>query len=300
VLLALSSAGCGGHAQQDRAVVLESAGNSGISTENSGGASSEGGTGTLAVGDSDADKRPHTIELDAFGGPPGKVVANVSSGVPGDEQQGCSTPLTGDACHVTMCPIRGIGLPAAGYGDVGPVSASVGSTTVTLAYNGFGYGTTYFPESVTLAAGGMMTFHGGNVAGVPEFSVSATIPDLAVLTSPVPSADGAAVVIDTSEDLIVNWSPISIGQVRFHLASGGNQIGGTAVTLECSFEGTTGAAVVSRTLLSALKKNSPAGSASAGLTSELEATTVVGGLTITTISHQQPAEPTYDFNVTLE
>lgn len=250
----------------------------------------------------DPDKRPSTLVLDAWGGPPGKVFAQVVNTDPGvDQASACAAPLNDGACRLTACTVGGIGLPARGYGDFGSISASVGAATETLTYNEFGYVPDYFPEQVTLGTGGIMTFHGGNAMGVPEFSVSATIPALAVLSSPSPTADGAAVLIDTSKDLSVSWSPISIGQIRFHLNSVKDQVGGTALALECTFEGAAGAGVVSHTLLSSLKKElSPTASIDAGLDSKLETTTVVDGLTITTLGHQQAATPSHDFSVTLE
>jgi len=177
----------------------------------------------------------------------------------------------------------------------------VGATTVLLTYLGDGYGTTYFPDSVTLGTGGIMTFHGGNAADVPEFSVSTAIPGLAVLESPLPATDGASVLIDTSEDLPVSWVPISIGQIQFRIDGHGLfKIGEPISTLVCTFEGTAGTGVISRSLLSTLKENSPAGSASAGIGSELETTTVIDGLTITTVSTQSPTTPKQYVHVTLE
>ena len=301
VVLALSSVGCGGRAEQNQTSVPESAGSSGITPASSGGsASSEsGGTGSLEVGDTDADKRPNFLVLDAWGGPAGKVSAGVEMTQPGvGPQATCDPPMNEGACQLTACVLGGIGSPSSGYGDFGPISASVGAATETLTYNGVYYLGAAFPES--LGTGGIMTFHGGNTAGVPEFNVSAIIPGLGVLTSPLPATDGGTVIVDTSQDLTLTWSPISIGQIRFQVYGGGYNFGNTDALLECSFEGAAGTGVISRTLLSVLKEKAPPGSTSAVLSSELDATTVVGGLTITTHSHQQPAEQVHGFSVTLE
>jgi hypothetical protein len=51
--------------------------------------------------------------------------------------------------------------------------------------------------------GGIMTFRGGNGTSVPTFDIPATIPGLAVITSPVPTTDGGSAVVDTSQDLSV-------------------------------------------------------------------------------------------------
>jgi hypothetical protein len=57
-----------------------------------------------------------------------------------------------------------------------------------------------------------MTFHGEGGATVPRFDVSATIPALGVITSPVPTTAGGATLVDTTQDLTVTWMPISIGK----------------------------------------------------------------------------------------
>jgi hypothetical protein len=180
------------------------------------------------------------------------------------------------------------------------MSASVGTTTVPLTYDGVGYGTVYFPPSITLGMGGTMRFLGGNGAGVPTFDVSATIPGLAVITSPVPTTDGGAAIIDTSQDLSVTWLPISIGQVQFQLNGGSSSVGGVAISIACAFEGASGAGVVPHALLSSLKEMSGASPTYAGLSSELDATTVVDGLTIVTQSFQNSPTTARDFYVTLQ
>lgn len=145
-----------------------------------------------------------------------------------------------------------------------------------------------------------MTFRGGNGAGVPTFEVSATIPGLAVITSPVPTTDGGAATIDTSQDLAVTWLPISIGQIHFQLKGGSSLPGGVAISVACTFDGVSGAGVVPQALLSSLMAMSGTGPTYAGLSSELEATTVVDGLTIVTQSYQNSPTAGRDFNVTLQ
>jgi hypothetical protein len=96
--------------------------------------------------------------------------------------------------------------------------------------------------------------------------------------------------------------PISVGQIHFHLDSGDSLPGGTATAVTCTFEGASGAGVVSHTLLSSLKTMSASatGPTYAGLSSELDATTVVDRLTITTQSYQNSTPSNGDFNVTLQ
>jgi hypothetical protein len=180
------------------------------------------------------------------------------------------------------------------------MSASVGATTVALPYTGFGYPTQYFPSSVTLGTGGTMTFHGGNGADVPTFDVTATIPGLGVITSPVPAMPGGAAIIDTSQDLTVTWLPISIGQIKLGLDGGTRNVGGLAVTVACTFDGASGSGVVSHTLLSSLKAMSGTSPTYGSLSSELDTTTVVDGLTIVTQSFQNSATSGKAFMVTLE
>ena len=239
--------------------------------------------------------------LQAWGGVAGEVAAQVPLIEPGvGPQQTCTDPLAAGACLLTSCQVGGISSPRAGYGNFGPITASVGATTVPINYTGYGYPTVYFPSPITLGTGGTMTFHGGNVAGVPAFDVSATIPGIGVITSPVPATDGGAAIIDTSKDLSVTWLPISIGQVRFHLDGGTSSPGGVAISLSCMFEGASGAGVVPHTLLSSLKEMSGTSATYAGLSSKLEATTVVDGLTIVTQSFQNSSPIARDFNVTLQ
>lgn len=247
----------------------------------------------------DAPTEGGTLILQAFGGASGEVAAQVPLLEPGaGPQQTCTGPLDAGACQLTFCQFRGVGSPGGGYGNFGPLSASVGTTTVPITYNGTGYGTVYFPPSITLGTGGTMTFHGGNGCGVPTFNVSATIPGLAVITSPVPTTDGGAAIIDTAQDLPVTWSPISIGQIQFGLGGALGSTGGITVSIACTFEGASGSGVVPHALLASLKEMS--GSTYGSLSSELEATTVVDGLTIVTQSYQDSPTTGSGFNVTLQ
>jgi hypothetical protein len=263
--------------------------------------------GTAPQGDAGADAFTGstgdggTLLLQAFGGASGEVAAQVPLLEPGvGPEMTCAGPVNAGACQLTSCQLGGIGSPGGGYGDFGPISATVGATTVPIPYNGIGYPTVYFPSSVTLGTGGTMTFHGGNGGSVPTFDVSAIIPGVGVITSPVPTTDGGAATIDTSQDLSVAWMPISIGQIRFALNGGSNSVGGVAVSLTCTFGGASGSGVVPQTLLSSLKEMSGADPTYAALSSELDATTVIDGLTIIAQSYQSSQPPQRDFLVTLE
>ena len=322
-MLPLFVAGCGGQASHDltgtsgdsgglagaagAAIGASGAGATTAGNVSAAGATDEstgegGGGGATTAGGGAADaERGTTLILDAWGGPSGEVATDVQSLEPHiGPQETCDRPLNGGACQLTTCKEGGIGTAAPGYGNFGRISASVGAATVQLTYDGFGYGTVRFPPSVTLGTGGIMTFHGGNAAGVPAFDVSATIPGLAVITSPVPAASGSAVIIDTSQDLSVTWLPIAIGQIHFYLDGGDSLPGGIAVTVRCTFEGTAGAGIVPQALLSSLRDVSATRPTYAGLSSDLVATSVVDGLTITTWSHQSGPTANRDFNVTLQ
>jgi hypothetical protein len=145
-----------------------------------------------------------------------------------------------------------------------------------------------------------MTFRGGDGASIPKFDVSATIPGVGVITSPVPATDGGAASIDTSQDLSVTWLPITIGQINFRLYGGGTSPGTLAVSVACTFEGASGSGVVPQTLLATLKAMSGASPAYAGLSSELDATDVVDGLNIMMQSLQSSPTAVRDFDVTLQ
>jgi hypothetical protein len=244
-----------------------------------------------------------TLTLEAYGGPSGDVAADVPLDEPGvGPQVTCTGLMQAGACQLTSCQgVGGIGSPVGGHGNFGPISVSVGTTTVSLTYGGFGYGTVYFPPSIALATGGKMTFQGGDGVRVPRFDVSAIIPGLAVLTSPVSTTDGGATSIDTSRDLTVTWVPISIGKIHFGFSAGDTFLGDRVeISVACSFEGASGSGVVPQAILSSLKEMSGTKPTYAALTSGLEATTVVDGLTIVTQSYQSSPTTGREFNVTLQ
>jgi hypothetical protein len=226
-----------------------------------------------------------TIVLLAYGGAPGEVAADVAAVEPGAGQAAtCATPLGAGSCR--LCQLAGaLDILLGGYGNFGPISVSVGTTTVPLTYAGIGYGTVDFPSSIALGTGGIMTFRGGNGAGVPIFDVSAIIPGLAVVTSPAPAVDGGALAVDTSQDLSVTWVPITIGQIQLVLSVGLSVQG---ASIACTFDGAGGSGTVPHGLLSTLKAMSmpDAGPAYVSLSSQNEATTVIDGLTIVTESYQ--------------
>jgi hypothetical protein len=273
-----------------------------VGSDDGGTTSSDSSSGGGSGFPSDAGAGP--LYLLATGGASGEVAAGVALVEPGvGQHRTCTGPLDAGACQLTSCTLGGIGSPSPGYGNFGPISVSVGTTTEPLTYNFDGYGSVDFPSSVTLGTGGTMTFRGGSGTGVPEFDVSATIPGLAVITSPVPTSDGGAAIIDTSQDLSVTWLPISIGQIDFELNGGYSPPGGVAgvaISIACTFGGAAGSGVVPQTLLSSLKEMSGSNPTSASLTSGLSTTTVVDGLTIVTESSQESPSTIYGFNVTLQ
>ncbi len=237
----------------------------------------------------------------ANGGPAGTVTADVAldeSGV--GPQETCDGPMNAGACQLTSCRFGGIGSPGSGYGNFGPISVTVGTTTEPLTYDQFGYPTIGFPASIALGTGGIMTFHGGNGSSIPTFDVSATIPGVAIITSPVPTTDGGTASIDATQDLSVTWSPISIGQVHFSLSGGSSDPGGVETSITCTFAGTSGTGVVSSSLLSTLKAMSGATPTYGDLGSALDVTTVIDGLTIVTHSFQSSASADHGFEVTLQ
>jgi hypothetical protein len=272
-------------------------GGAGTGGTGSGGSVSTGGSPTTGL-DGGAGG---TLLLQAFGGAAGEVAAQVPLLEPGVGQaHTCVAPIAAGACQLNACMLGGIGSPGPGYGNFGPLSATVGATTVALPYTGFGYPTQDFPSTVSLATGGTMTFHGGDGISVPMFDISAVIPGVGVITSPLPAMANAAAIIDTSQDLTVTWLPISIGQIKFALDGGSSQVGGTAVSIACTFGGASGSGVVSRTLLSAMKQMSGASQVYGGLSSELDTTTVIDGLTIETQSFQNSPTGGHDFQVTFQ
>jgi len=238
-----------------------------------------------------------TLLLQAFGGPSGQVSAQVGLEGGVGPQETCGHPLKAGACQFTSCQLGGIADPVPGVGNLGSISASVGSTTVAVAYNGFGYGTVDFPSSIALGSGGTMTFQGAD--GPREFNVTATIPGLAVLTNPDTSKNGGDAIIDASEDLTVTWVPISIGQIEFEL-DGPLSSSNVATSLTCTFEGSSGSGVVSRTLLSSMKEMSGKHSVSGHVSSQLVATSVLDNLTIVAQSFQQDTTTERGFSVTLQ
>jgi hypothetical protein len=242
-----------------------------------------------------------TLMLQAYGGPSGMVAADVPLNEPGVGQQETCTPLVAGACQLLSCLNGGIGSPGRGYGNFGPISVSAGTTTVSLSYRDTGYPTVYFPPPVALGEGDTMTFRGeGNGAGVPPFNVSATIPGLPIITSPVPPTTDGAAIIDTSQDLTVTWMPISIGQVSFTLRGGSVDVGDVSLSVACTFEGASGAGVVPQALLSSIKQMSGASSTYGNLRPVLVVTSVVDGRTIVTESGQNSPIANHAFNVKLQ
>ena len=275
-----------------------------LAVEGAAGKSGDASTTDVAAGNSgDASTTANVgaLIVIANGGPSGTVSADVELNEPGvGPQDTCDGPMTAGACQLTSCRVGGIGSPGGGYGNFGPISVTVGTTTEPLTYDRDGYPTIGFPASIALGTGGIMKFRGGNGSNVPTFDVSATIPGLGVITSPVPTTDGGSAMIDTTQDLSVTWSPISIGQIHFMLFGGNTMVGEVEGSISCIFAGTSGAGVVSRSLLSALKSISGANTTYADLSSELDVTTVVDGLTIVTQSYQSSPSTDHGFDVTLQ
>ncbi|HVV48292.1 MAG TPA: hypothetical protein VHO06_01415 [Polyangia bacterium] len=240
--------------------------------------------------------------LVASGGPSGDVAADVTISSPGiGPQETCAAPVVAGACQFTSCQVGGIGSPGPDYDDdLGPITATVGTTTVALTQNLKGLGTVVFPAPVALGTGGIMRFQAGEGGMVPAFDVSVTIPDVGVITSPVPATAGGAATVDTSQDLSVTWAPISVGQIKFRLSGGGSAPGDLAVLIACTFDGAPGSGVVPQTLLASLKQMSGTSPVYAELSAGLDATTVVDGLTIIAESSQTPPNPASSFDVTLQ
>jgi len=211
----------------------------------------------------------------------------------------CADPITAGACQLTTCQLGGIATPGPGT-DFGAVTVSVGATSMSLTFMGGNYPGVIFPASVTLGVGGIMRFHHeATRGGAPAFDVDATIPGLAVLTSPLPATPDGGATIDTSSDLSVTWSPIPIGQIHFRLYEGATMVGASTSSIACTFDGACGAGSVARVLLSSLKQMT-ASSTYAGMSPDLNVTNVINGLTILTQSYQSPATTVSDFAVTLQ
>jgi hypothetical protein len=259
-----------------------------------------GGTTTPAPGETAPDAAPSAsgdsasgdggmpLTLQAWNGPEGRVSAVVTFPEPGvGSELTCIAPQSAGTCTLTSCKLGPVGDPSGGYDDFGTIYASIGTTTVPVPYSGFGYPVVDFPAPVSLAEGDTMAFRGGDGASVPTFAVSAIIPGLPALTSPVPPSGGGDAVIDTSTDFTVTWAPFSIGQMNFVLSGGSAQ---TDVTLSCTFNGTAGSGTVPQALLASMKGQPGLGATLASATTQLSVTTVAGGLTITTQSFQSTAD----------
>ena len=255
----------------------------------------------LACGTATTTDGKGPLVLQAYGGPAGTVAADVPTIEAGvGPQQTCTSPMTVGACQFVSCQPGGIGDPAFGYGNYGPMSASVGGTTVPMPYADQGYPTIGFPSSVALTTGGMMKFHGDGGTTIPAFDVTATIPGLGVITSPVPATAGGTTVIDSTQDLTVTWMPISAGVIQFQLTASDSS-GELAASLSCTFDGAAGTGVVAQALLSSLKADDRMNPLSGNLSSALDATHLVDGFAIVTQSFQQGSSPSFgQFAVTLQ
>lgn len=240
-----------------------------------------------------------TLVLQLFDGdPPGRVVVQVPQAAGVAPVVTCTSLLSAGACQLTSCELGGSGNGGPGPpSNLGPVFATIGTTTLPVTYTGLSYGTAQFPQSVTLGTGDTVRFQGEDATGVPAFDVSVTVPGLAVITSPVQPSSGSDAIVSTSQDLSVTWLPISIGQVHFQMEA---PLGGGGITALCTFQGASGVGAVPQMLLSSMKEMAGAGAVSAALTSELDATIVVDGLTIITQSYQTSKTVSSYFSVKLE
>jgi hypothetical protein len=238
------------------------------------------------------------LVLQAYGGPSGQVSVDVFEG----GGQKCGSPVTAGACQFTSCQVaEGVGSPGFGGGNFGPMSASVGWSTVAVTYDGRGYPTVYFPSWVSLGTGGEMTFQGQGGTTDPSFDVTAIIPGVGVLTAPVATPPAVIPSIATTQDLTVTWTPISIGEIQFQLDVS-DADGGVAISIACAFDGSSGSGVVSQSLLSSLKAMVPTPTSSYGiLYAELDTTTVIDGLEIITQSFQTGSSGTFgEFDVSFQ
>lgn len=301
-VLPVLGAGCGGPSAKGSSG--DSDGRGAAAGAGGGEDAGESGAGGQMGGDVPANGPVPALLLEAFGGPPGYIGASVTYLDPNAEPPGtCSVPVKKGSCQLTACkfdvPSPTPASPQAGNPDLGPISASVGSITEQVPYERTGYGSVDFASSVTLDAGGTMTFRGEGGADGPMFDISATIPELGLITSPKLPSGGGAAIIDTSGDLSVTWAPISTGRIDFELL-GGPLGGHDPVLLTCKFDGASGTGVVPQQLLSSMKELSGDRPAFADLASVLDVTTVVDGLVIETLSHQNSEETTRNFLVSLE
>jgi len=282
-LLFLSASGCGGKAS--KYVMGMADGTAGADDGNAG-----------AAGANNAGP----LYLEAWGGPAGKVAADVPlvDGRVGP-QEACDAPLVDGDCQLTTCVSGGIASPAPGGGNFGPITASIDTVTIDLSYDRFGYPTVYFPPAIALGTGGIMTFRGGGTLGVPPFDVAVTIPGAADLTSPLPAAEGEPAAIDTSKDLSVAWLPISVGQILFNITANDDEGDRKAMHLTCKFDGAAGTGVISSALLAPMKEVSATVRSYASAGSSLEATTTIKGFSI--IAHSsQSSTSQQSFEVTLQ
>jgi hypothetical protein len=71
------------------------------------------------------------------------------------------------------------------------------------------------------------------------------------------------------------------------------------LVIECAFDGTSGSGLVPQRLLSSLKKMADSTPMEGGLSSELDTTTVVDGLTIVTQGYQSSPTTSSNFDVLL-
>ncbi|HEY4187301.1 MAG TPA: hypothetical protein VGP07_19650 [Polyangia bacterium] len=209
------------------------------------------------------------------------------------ERVTCPSPVNAGACQLLSCQLGPLIDRNAGYGNLGPMSAAVDTTTEPLTYGVSGYPTVTFPAPIALGTGGIMKFSGGDGVSVPIFAVSATIPDVGVITEPVNAEGGSGAIVDTTQDLSVSWMPISAGQIQLRI-DGNTPTGDVALQIGCTFDGASGSGLVPQRLLSSLKGMVGGSTLYGSLISELETTTVVDGLSIVTQSSQ--LSPTTDSN----
>jgi hypothetical protein len=153
-----------------------------------------------------------------------------TTGAPGP----CAHAITPPAgCVLRSCPLDATG--AGTFANAGTLTAT-GATTTPLMINRSARGD-YLGDTGMLVAGGTSVSVMASGGEVPAFSVTTTVPPVAMMLGPTASATTGAVMADHAKGLTVTWMPLSDGSMSLFIDA---QTDTASLQLECTAKGSDG------------------------------------------------------------
>jgi hypothetical protein len=158
---------------------------------------------------------------------------------------GCTQEAAGAACVAVTCPRAGAKNPAGP--EAGPITAKSNGGTIVTKPDGTGaYDVAGFASALWTDPKAALTFIAAG-GGLPAFSETFCGPVSATITKPA-AAPGAALTIDRTSDLAVQWTGGAVGDLEILLRDDGGA-GATSVEVRCFFTGASGQGTVPQAAL---------------------------------------------------